>query len=159
MIKNIPKVSSHSVVDDGSKVSPNCDQQHPLISSILVQRHHTPLLATGEIVRDSKKRKDTSDVQPPPSKSFKPGTTLDQTLIKRGVSLTNKKRQDLQTKHLLKVDTVSTKTSASDVPNTVSKTPVVTDTVSLSAAKAQKSRRKGTPTHKRLLRSSSAIGE
>ena len=155
---NVPKVSSHSVVVDGNKVSANGDQQHPLISSILVQRHHTQeLLAVGENVQDLRKRKDTSDMQPPPSKSFKPGSALDQPLIKLSESLTNKKRQDSQPKYPLKVEAVSMETNV--VPNTVAKTPVVMDTKSLSAAESQKNRRKGTPKRKKLLRSSSAIGE
>ena len=162
VIKNVPKVSSHSVVVDGNKVSANGNQQHPVIPSILGQRHHAPeLLAIDEIVRESRKRKDTSGVQPPPSKSFKPGSALDQTLNKLSESLIKRKldeqRLDSQPEQPLKAEPVPMEIS--DVPNSVTKTPVVMDTKSISAAESRKNRRKGTPKHKRLLSSSSATGE
>ncbi len=150
VIKNSIKVP---VVEDRmiTKVTAaNGNSKNATIPSILGQHLHTPeLLPIDEIVQSSRKRKITSSPLPP-SKSFKPGSTLDVTLTKLSQTLIKRKldeqRHDTQPVADEQVPTVSAGLDAVDSPGNESK---------MSPFDSRRSRRKGTPKHKRLLSSSS----
>ena len=126
----------------------------------------TPQLANDKIIRGTRKQKKITGVQPPPRKSFKPGSSLDQTLnrllvmkkldiLRQGAQPVSIQGQGQSDKALL----VPVGTDENSATNCNVLSSMVMDTKSLSAAESRKNRRKGTPKHKRLLSSSYATGE
>ncbi len=153
VIKNsikVPVVEDHLAVKTAANGNSH-DSKHAAIPSILSQQLHTPeLLPIDEIIKGSRKRKENSSPLPP-SKSFKPGSTLDVTLNKLSQTLIKRKldeqRQDTQP------------VADDQVPSVSIGIDNVENAVSVSPFDSRRSRRKGTPKHKRLLSSSSGPGE
>lgn len=86
--------------------------------------------------------------QGPPSKVFKPGSALDQTLNRLSKQLIERK-----------LDEVVVVSVRGEVENTSGSREAVSPTSPLPAGQKTKSRRKGTPKHKRLLSASSVNSE
>ena len=158
VIKNSTKVSvleKHMVIKTAAAANGNSSEsQHPVIPSILGQRYHTPeLLPIDEIIKGSRKRKETSSALPP-SKSFKPGSALDQTLNKLSETLIKRKLDEhirpVVHEQSPKVNTVIEAVATPTSPVSMEK---------MNSFESRKNRRKGTPKHKRLLSSSSGTGE
>ncbi len=148
-------VQSRDIPSSGTSTT---NQHTIVIPSTLGQRTHSNTVGVkGEL---GQKRRDapTGDVAPP-SKVCKPGSTLDLTLNRLSKQLIKKKldekRQECQEQEKMVVITTESEGSGikmeSGMMNRDTKSPSPSD------GRRAKSRRKGTPKHKRLL-SSSSIG-
>ena len=104
------------------------------------------------------KRPAGEEVTPPPSKVYKPGSVLDQTLNRLSRQLIKRKldeqRQECQDQEKIVTPSVSNPVSADKEKNSPSSVPSGAD-----KHKVNKNRRKGTPKQKRLLSGSSVSSE
>lgn len=147
-------VYSASKLPVSSGVSETAVQPRAVIPSIIGHiPHHSGM-------ESSRKRKDVSSVNSiagvPPSKTFKAGSVLDQTLSKLSQQLIHRKL-DEQRQELVGDsgggEIVENRKNASPSP-----TPLATPSAK-AGKESRKSRRKGTPRHKRHLSSSSTTSD
>ena len=158
VIKNstkVPVLEGHMVIKTAAANGNSSESQQSVIPSIIGQRYQTPeLLPIDEIIKGSRKRKETSSA-PPPSKSFKPGSALDQTLNKLSETLI-KRKLDEHIRPVMHEQSPKVNTVIETVAKPASP---VTMECTINSFESRKNRRKGTPKHKRMLSSSSGTGE
>ena len=138
-----------------------------VIPSIIGQVSHSSGGGTGG--ESSRKRKDppslssTSNATLPPSKTFKSGSVLDQTLSKLSQQLIHRKldeqRQEMVGDSITGREDMENRGNTSPSPTPVGAPRRATPSSAKSGREGRKSRRKGTPRHKRHLSSSSVTSD
>lgn len=167
-------VSSHGKQTAQAHVTtnsmPNQKSTTIVIPSILGQKSESPkqAVSTNEVVAvGSKRRQGGQAPQAPPSKVFKPGSALDHTLNRLSKQLIKRKldehRQEIQPELDTDADqaVVVVEGVPAPKPNKEAEKTVTSPTSPsfTTGQKTTKSRRKGTPKHKRHLSASSMTSE
>lgn len=139
-----------------ARVSSNGSQK-VVIPSVLGQQRSQPPPNT-EAGSTKKRPAPAGQTAAPPSKMCKPGSVLDQTLHRLSTQLI-KRKLDEQRQECQQEDDVECKAGEEMCPDNARKDALTSPTSPTPAGQRSKSRRKGTPKHKRLLSASSMNSE